>query len=192
MGKRSAAEEKVIAHHEAGHFVIAYFLEIPLAKGEVTIVPDDKSAGSFRSGVALSRLDLDWGNSDAVRTVVERCVQMCLGGVVAQQRYLPSSVRPWHGINDLRFAADLIGAISCDREVVQPYIDMLRARTQLMFEDPLKWKCVQAIATALIETRTLSLRNATGIVEATIRRRGVDIWTGRDWTIADLTPKRHE
>jgi hypothetical protein len=74
MRKRSAAEEKAIAHHEAGHIIIAYFLEIPPAKGEVTIVLHDESAGSFRSGVALSRLDLDWGNSDAVRTVV-----LCFG-----------------------------------------------------------------------------------------------------------------
>jgi hypothetical protein len=59
MRKQSAAEEMAVAHHEAGHIVIAYFLEIPLAKEVVTIAPDDKSVGSFRSGVALSRLDLD-------------------------------------------------------------------------------------------------------------------------------------
>src|SRR5580692_7814324 len=93
---------KATASHEAGHAMAAWHLKIPFGRGKhaLSIVPDDMAQGHFISKFILRGRSLDVSTTDADRLKMERVVVVRLAGLVAQQRFKPSSVRNWHGSSD--------------------------------------------------------------------------------------------
>jgi hypothetical protein len=165
--KRSRAVDESTAYHEAGHLVAAYFLGIPLGRIAVTI--DEDSAGRFMRRLKFRAGELDVGNSYRSKLKAERLAQVCLAGIVAQQRYSPSSVRSWHANRDYQTAHELVSAISGSQEEVQAYLNLILVRAQMMFEDSYRWRCVDAVAGGLLEKETLSREEAVTVMLEVLR-----------------------
>jgi hypothetical protein len=155
------------AYHEAGRVVAAYFLRIPFGKIAATIGADEagESSGSFVNRLMLTVGELEW-KSDRTRLKAERLAQVCLAGMVAQRRYRPSSVPSWHSRTDNEMAHVLVSAISGSQEEVKAHLNLIMVRAQMMFADPHRWKCVTAIADALVEKKTLSREDAVTLIQA--------------------------
>jgi hypothetical protein len=159
------ATEESTAYHEAGHLVAAYFLGVPFAKIAVTIVPDEGSSGRFMDRLMFSTGELEFGSSDRTKLKAERLAQVCLSGMAAQRRYRPSSVPSWHPTGDYRQAHDLISSISGSPEETQAYLNLILVRASMMFDDPYRWRCVEAVAAGLIEKKTLFRREAVSLIQ---------------------------
>jgi hypothetical protein len=169
--KLAKAIEESTAYHEAGHLVAAYFLGIPLAKIAVTIVPDESAGnlGSFMHRLLFRAGELEFGDSDRTKLKAERLAQVCLAGTVVQQRYRPSSVPHWQSTGDYRQAQELITLISGSQAQAQAYLNLILVRTQEMFNDPYRWRCVDAVAGGLLEKKTLSREEAVTLMLEVLR-----------------------
>ena len=90
-------KEQVVAHHEAGHFVAAVFLDVPVK--HVTITPDADSAGHNWIPLRFTeRQEYQMSPSTVIR--LEKRVMVALAGCEAQRKFRPSSVRSCHGASD--------------------------------------------------------------------------------------------
>jgi hypothetical protein len=164
---RSEAQEEAAAFHEAGHAFLAWDLNIPFSRKAVTIGPPGENNSSCRQQRAFEDVHLAIDGSDDCRLSMERAVQVCLAGIEAQQRYRPSSIEDWHGTEDYHQAVSLIGHFSPHPRELAPYIELLRIRVQIRLEAQYGWKCVEALAAALFEKKTLSGEEMTNLIEAT-------------------------
>jgi hypothetical protein len=111
---------EAVAHHEAGHAVVAWALDVKLRREGVTIVPDDVagSLGSCASRQPINR-SIEWNRSDRNRIRAERKVQICLAGEVTQRRYDARSVKRDQGV-DWRRAQEITIPIRLDRQLAIP------------------------------------------------------------------------
>jgi len=100
----------------------------------------------------------------------ERVVQVLLAGSEAQRRHKPSSVRRWHAKSDYCQAVNVLSNFAPDPRELQAYIRLLGIRVQLLFDAPKRWGCVEALATALLDRKSLSGQKAIDIIQATIRK----------------------
>ena len=164
-----------VAFHEAGHLVAAYRHRIPFTgRKAITIVPSEGYEGVFIHQNILRRAALESDDSDRSRLKMERLVQVCLGGIEAQRRYDPSSIRygedfgDWDGGSDYHQAIDLIDYFTSGPKESEAYLELLRIRTENLMVAGCNWNCIEAIARALIEMKTLSAKAAINIIQRTV------------------------
>ncbi len=172
---QAVADERVVAYHEAGHCVAAYRLRIPFTgRKALTIIPTEAHSGCFVHHNILK--NLEWDNSDRNRLKMERNVQALLAGIEAQCRYDETSITygegfgNWDGGPDYHEAINLVSCFaSPDPKETELYIELLRLRTRNMIQQDHNWKCICAIADALIQKKVLSAREAIAIIQETIQ-----------------------
>jgi hypothetical protein len=162
-----SSQLKATPYHDAGHAVVAYSLDIELEEEALIIKPPADYAGLFVYRNPLSHFSLDVEISDESRLKAERVVQVLLAGIEAQRRHRTSCVRQWHALSDYQNAVDVISYFAPDRRETEAYIKLLGIRVQIMFDDPIPWKCVEAIATVPLDRKTLSGQEAINIIRAT-------------------------
>src|ERR1035441_921425 len=145
-----------LAFHEAGHLVAAYRLGIPFTGREaVAILPSKGDAGVSIQRNIVCGANLEPDVSDQSRLKMERLVQVCLGGIEAQRRQDPSSVRygeedfgDGDGGLDYGEAVELIGFFASGPKEPKAYLKLLRIRTEYLIAGR-NWDCVEAVAEAL-------------------------------------------
>src|SRR5262245_13692920 len=127
-----------IAHHEAGHAVIAYRLGIEVKF--VTILPDHDSAGHVTHG------DLFCGGTGSDRAALERAIKICLAGQMAEALLYSRFRRRWRSV-------DYVCAFGLARYLTgwgaHEFIRYQERETQALLN--LHWKDVQRVARALLE-----------------------------------------
>ena len=130
------AEERVVAHHEAGHCVAAYRLRIRfMGRKALTIIPTETYSGGFAHHCIL-KSDIQWDTSDRNRLKMERSVQVLLAGVEAQRRYDETSINygdgfgNWDGGSDYHEAVDQLSYFASGNKEIELYIELLRLRAQ--------------------------------------------------------------
>ncbi len=127
----------IVAHHEAGHAVIAHMLRLKVRR--VSIEPDETSAG--RASMRLGR--------------GERAVLVTLAGPYAQRRYAPRSgwrSRSHGGFDsgyDFDIAINLIAAMHGNGKVAKAYWRFAEAKAEHLVEQ--HWQKTEAVAKALLK-----------------------------------------
>jgi hypothetical protein len=96
-----------------------------------------------------------------------------LAGGVALEKF-PGHRRALGDGEDLRIAVNLAGYVCGDEEEIGAYFAWLRARTELLLNQPWSWRAVADLAHALLEHKELSGRVARRIYQAAIDTYGQD------------------
>ena len=161
------------AYHEAGHAVLAHRFGIPVH--EVSIVPDEESAGHVHAGRLVSdraERELDSGNvSLATREEIEqRCISF-LGGEEAQFRVDTEGGEDWRRARaqsengmDEDDLTRLLMRLHRDMQVVAQRRAELHARTAELLGAPEIWGAVESVANALREQLILTGDEVTAII----------------------------
>jgi|SRR5262249_4488085 len=130
-----------LAHHEAGHAVVAYRLGVEV--NFVTILPaHNKNDGH----VAISRIDLFCG-SLGFRAKLERAIKICLAGPMAESLFYPRYRRRL-GSYDYVCAFGLARYLA-DWGAAREFVRHQERETKKLLN--LYWKDVQQVAQALLE-----------------------------------------
>lgn len=149
------------AYHEAGHAVVAHYLGIGIHR--VTIVPDHDCAGALDHG------DLFCGpGSD--RAKLERAIQFCLAGPLAQKRFDGRNYRQRHGRGDYDCASGLARYLAGSSE--REYLQYQERRTWTLIDR--WWDDIGRVARALVERDQLDGAEVKDIIETLMREARVD------------------
>lgn len=149
-------QRQCTAYHEAGHAVVAHHLGVEI--GHVTIVPDHFSRGYCTHGDLFCAPGL---GSD--RANLERAIQICLAGPLAQTRFHRRSYRRQHGRQDYDCATGLaryLAGSAGEREFLR-----YQERRTKAFVDHF-WNEIDCVAWALLERDELSGTEVKNIIEA--------------------------
>ena len=103
-----------------------------------------------------------------------------LAGMVAQQRFKPSSICGWHGSSDYHSAVELISYFTGSDRKSEAYLKLLRIRAEQTLTMPGSWECVDALAAALLDRKTLSATEATKIIQAAFARARVSFSSSKE------------
>lgn len=159
--KRISKELRATAYHEAGHAVASYLLRIGL-KG-ASIIPDEDSEGRVRNYPQPALARADYGRSAPMRDRIERLVKVLLAGEITE-RFISGKKRITIHQDHENAVSYLELLVSGDDEL-SAYLDLLSIQTKKMFAPPGIWLCVEVVADALIEHRTLSGRRLRAIIK---------------------------
>ena len=176
---------KATAYHEAGHAMAAWHLEIPFGKGKhaLSIVPVGSALGHFQSKQIVRFRNGDLPTTGANRLKMEREVVVGLAGTMAQRRHRPSSARSWHASSDYHSAVDLVSNFTGSVRETEAYLKLLQIRAEQTLDRPGTWECVEAIATALLNRKTLSANEVVEIIQTTHARILEDHYKTRGLTL---------
>jgi len=171
----SPSFEDIVAIHEAGHLVAAHKLRVPFSGPNViTIIPSEEYSGRFTHKNIFAFTDGVFRDDDHSRLKMERIVQAALAGIEAQRYLDPASIRcgesygDWDGGDDYHQAIDLTDRFTSGNEESEAYLELLRIRAQNLVRSPVNWACIDAIATSLVQSKTLSAPQALRIIQQTV------------------------
>jgi hypothetical protein len=155
---------RVVAIHEAGHAVAAFWLNVRIK--HVTIVPAEDSLGHVhRRAVQFGR---DGLFDDSPRGVdrAERHIMVCFAGQIAQRKHAPRSKWRVDGHADQEVAGALFTHIDHpDKKVRNLQISLLWRRTECLVDT--HWKGIQAVADALLKHKTLDAQGVRAAIDRT-------------------------
>jgi hypothetical protein len=154
-----AIDREVVAHHEAGHAVVADYLRCENER--VSIVSDGEAAGEVTHNYGC---DIDEVKNDpafdpklgSVRQwVLEREAIVALSGEIAQRRFRPDSVKEWHGGGDrcqVELVLDYLAGEE-DQELRDAWEHVLLIRTKRLVDE--NWATIEGLASLLLKNSTI-------------------------------------
>jgi hypothetical protein len=143
----------MVCLHEAGHAVVAYALQLPLAPITARMLDANGSWGGFE-GTPGPDLHEDNGNPSDREHLEKRIIQ-CLAGPAAECRY--THVSPFKaGGTDLALAVRLACLRYAYRTEAELFLEVtgLWERTKDLLYDQERWEYVEHIASSLEQQRT--------------------------------------
>jgi hypothetical protein len=158
------------AYHEAGHAVACVVLHLPFT--QVTIVPEGDTLGMVSGHTSPKSLDPDayCSQPGRQRARVEADVLSCLCGGLAFLIFRGGK-DDWRRDGsrwDLSQALSLLEKICGSAPETEAYLNLLRIRAEQLLRFPPNWSAVQALAEALMESKTIGSRKARKIVKQAI------------------------
>jgi hypothetical protein len=145
-----------IAHHEAGHAVVARKLDQQV--DTVTIAADGEFGGHTLNDYGVDNVDevRYSGDEDQIQLVFEHAIMSALAGEIAQRRFQPESVDPYHAAGDRASVSRYLDELADpeDAELRDAWQRLLELRTERLVEQ--QWHAVQWVAHRLVECKTLS------------------------------------
>ena len=107
--------------------------------------------------------------------VSERDLMVAAAGVVAQGRAIPGSVEPYHDEADWEDAAEGLDRVCENRGISETQARAeATERSQGLFEDPIVWQAVDAVAKALLEEETMQGREVVAVIRSTYGHHHAD------------------
>lgn len=159
-----------IAYHEAGHAIVAHFVEIGLHKNKaVSILADPKSLGRTRKSGAGLVHRTEWDGSDRKRLLAERHAMACLAGVEAQRHNDPRSIRSGDGSSDWSAACELLEPFVESPEELRAWMKLLLVRTRQIVTD--RWRYIEALAKELLICREMTREDVFKVIESVTESR---------------------
>jgi hypothetical protein len=160
MNKRSKELDRLVAHHEAGHAVVA--LSLGQAFQRVTIEPDHPGSLGHVHQEWSKKFDPYMAGCDArSRRLVEGRVIILLAGRAAGKKLAGTRRGGWGSGSDHNYAIDCLLLLTGSPEELGPYYELLdvRARGYVKRE----WPAIKALAKTLLRERRLTYRKARKI-----------------------------
>ena len=139
--------DEATAYHEAGHAVVALWLDRPVHK--VSVLPNQDYLGQCRFAKGVFRPGEDW---------VEREILISLAGMVAEARHTGRYCRDG-AARDLRYARKLALQRATERQLDRYERRMVAKVENLLADDDL-WRAIELIAAELMAHGTISGRAA--------------------------------
>jgi hypothetical protein len=167
--RRSQMQDQATAYHEAGHAVMAFKLGITFGRRGVSIDADERSEGRFWHSGRIGG-DPTVQMTDRMYCNIERQVMVCLAGINSQRRYRKSSVRRYHANSDYEQAIDLLFHAAGTTEEVNLWHKLLLCRVKSVVESPMWWFVIGELASALLQKRRLSRREAEEVIRGAMLR----------------------
>jgi ATP-dependent Zn protease len=153
------------AYHEAGHVAVYFALFRPIRK--VTIVPTDEFEGCcYGYNRKLPRLDY-CKITPKVRNQVEMEIMIYFAGGIASNRFTGKEDADGVG-HDNQYLTDLAMYMASSEEEIDAYLKWLYIRTQNLIDQPGIWPFIEALASELMNKRTLSGKETKAIWNATL------------------------
>lgn len=159
------------AHHEAGHAVLQFCLKLGVE--QATIVPDyEEGTGgaSWHGGEFPTDVDAEQLRMFAEEAFFLRHAIANYAGAEACRR---AGYTDWRlgADSDYRNAMDMVNRITHDAESIRHLDAIARRRAVVLVE--YYWPEIEAVATALLESKTLTGEDVSRIVPASLlARRG--------------------
>ena len=141
-----------VAHHEAGHAVAAFVLHLSIGRKGVTIVPSDHALGALNIPGTPPRTSRLGAIPHATRGRLESYAIAAYAGYEAQKRFCPSC--EFSGDDDEHNASELLSWVSSKNETLSAHLTLARLEARDLVER--YWKQIEAVATALLERKTLN------------------------------------
>ena len=161
-------DEAAIAHHEAGHAVAAVTFRRSIVR--VSIEPDQHGRG--RLDQRPQRFDVPaHGEVPAwTRRAVNADIVVAWAGPLSEERVAGSYDHETaeHDL-DRMFDAAMVVTAGFAQEALA-YVEWLRWRTVRFLQEPALWSQVEAVATALVERRSLAAADVRQAMSAAGRR----------------------
>jgi len=156
--KKELTERSV--YHEAGHAVAAFILHLSMGRKGVTILPSHETLGSAHI-LTQFRENPECPQSGRTHLRMERLAIFYLSGDEAERKF--SSSRRFGGHDDLHNASDVLGSISTSDEVCKARLRLARLEACDLVN--CHWELIEAVATALLERKTLTPQAVRKVIE---------------------------
>jgi hypothetical protein len=150
------------AYHEAGHAVIAHALGY--TPRSVSIIPRGEDTGLVRHAAALRGVQSAAVRSARARLRIERAIQICFAGPLAQRRYRARSWRHQHGRSDFAQAAALARRLCRSKKTAAALLQRLEIAAGALVEA--HWADIAQVAETLIERQEMAGREIVACLNA--------------------------
>ena len=152
--RRRGPPLRAIAYHEAGHAVICWReqVEVEIA----SIIPQGSSLGRIQHQSALQGIDLACDNSLDGRARAESLIRIAMAGPLAQRRIDPHRFCHYNSRGDYESATNVLTHLAGADDELSAYWRLLRIQTKNILSLEEVWQCVERVAEALLESKTLS------------------------------------
>jgi len=158
---------ETIAHHEAGHAVMAFRAGVTI--DSASIVPDATSHGRVHHRNPIRGIDLDTDNSDRAYRCAVKLMRVCLAGPIAQSRFIGSYSDYGSGADyelAVGVAVNLIGTREAAKCLIESH---LRQADMIIKRD---WPLVTALARELLERTEMSGAEVQAFCASMVGGRG--------------------
>jgi hypothetical protein len=157
-------QEQATAYHEAGHAVAAIHLGVGLGRKGISIISDDESWG-FAHTLKGFRGKPDGETTPSMHRAAEKQTVVMFAGEAAQRGFRPRSVRRHHASADRAGAVDLMDYFVGSNEELEATLERLHVRAVHLVEEPIVWRKIGAVATALLELKRLTASEVKAICD---------------------------
>jgi hypothetical protein len=168
--KRPSKVLQSTAYHEAGHAVVRWYGKLKRPK-YATIIEGEDYLGAVAGLDVPSGFDPDTKFSGRTQLILERRIRTFLAGSVAQKKFNPSGFRKYNAADDEDKAHKNVLWLSGNYETASAYMKLLRLQTRDILNKGWIWKCVEAVAEALLDKKKLSGEETWQIINATITQQ---------------------
>ena len=156
-------EPEAIAHHEAGHAVVARLLRIQFT--HASIIEQDESLGRVRTHAFRKDADPEFMYTSGIKDRLMREITTCFAGLPAQVRYCGEE-DPEGASADDAVAETLGERLIPDDEERPLLLAWLRWRAAVMVANENHWPAIAAVAAALLEKKELRQQQVDAIMRA--------------------------
>lgn len=154
MRKRSKAELRRTAVHEAGHAVAAF--KVGMRTKALSIVADGESLGHHRPHPYFAGVNPELDGSPRVQRRLENAALVYLAGAAAERRFSPKGFRHAGSSGDRHQAIELLSYLTGSNEELEAYLRLVDVRARQLVADPLNWFLINGLAARLLERQELT------------------------------------
>ena len=154
---------RLIAYHEAGHAVMAYYVHRPIR--HVSIIAGEDDLGHMLEGKGPDLRKAENTMSLKIIDQLEDCAMISWGGDAAEyiltkkKKYRPGSSADIHNV------VEYLSRICTEPEALGAYVNWLWYCTRNILRDEHQWAAVEALAAELIKRRYIGGTRARQIIK---------------------------
>ena len=165
--KRDQREQQRLrgtAYHEAGHAVAAFELRRRFHYLTIVPEPDEGTLGHIMYAGFGEGFDPELDDSRIVRRRLEPAIITALAGGAAEAK-LAGRYNAVGSEHDRQGATRLATYLVANEHELDAYVNWLWQRARAMFDDPLTWVAVEALAAELLVHKRIGARRARQIIK---------------------------
>ncbi len=157
VAEKKRRRNEIAAYHEAGHAVMAVLTRTPLRDTTILSSRLGASSGATRlvetsNGRTKFAAKMKLGTRGHRRMLRRACCD--IAGEIAQRRFAPGSWRTMHSRSDLANISRLLDSLGLSEERLNTLAKAIVARAYSLIQA--NWSCVAAVASELLERKTLT------------------------------------